>query len=87
MSGRIIEMRQALRKELERLETPGTWHHVTDQIGMFSFTGLTEEQVAKLQKDWHVYMTKNGRISMAGLNTHNVEYFAKAVDSVVRETQ
>lgn len=86
MSGRIIEMRSALRNKLEELGTPGTWNHLTDQIGMFSFTGLTEEQVAKLQKESHVYMTKNGRISMAGLNKNNVEYFAKAVDKVVRET-
>ncbi len=86
MSGRIIEMRKALRSKLEELGTPGEWQHITEQIGMFSFTGITEEQVQKLRDDWHVYMTKNGRISMAGLNTHNVEYFAKALDSVVRET-
>ncbi|KAG9242557.1 pyridoxal phosphate-dependent transferase [Calycina marina] len=87
MSGRIINMRKALRSKLEELGTPGTWNHITDQIGMFSFTGLSEKQVAELRESSHVYMTKNGRISMAGLNTHNVEYFAKAVDRVVRETQ
>ena len=87
MSGRIKEMRTALRNKLEELGTPGTWNHITDQIGMFSFTGLTEEQVLKLREDSHVYMTKNGRISMAGLNTNNVEYFAKAVDKAVRATQ
>lgn len=87
MSGRIIDMRKALRSKLEELGTPGTWNHITDQIGMFSFTGLTEKQVLKLREDSHVYMTKNGRISMAGLNTHNIDYFAKAVDKAVRETQ
>jgi aspartate aminotransferase len=87
MSGRIIEMRKALRSKLEELGTPGTWNHITDQIGMFSFTGLSEQQVLKLREDSHVYMTKNGRISMAGLNTHNIEYFAKAVDKAVRDTQ
>lgn len=86
MSGRIKEMRTALRSKLEELKTPGTWNHITDQIGMFSFTGLTEQQVLKIRSDAHVYMTKNGRISMAGLNTGNVEYFAKAMDKVVRET-
>jgi aspartate aminotransferase, cytoplasmic len=86
MSGRIKEMRKALRSKLEELGTPGTWNHITDQIGMFSFTGLTEAQVASLRVVSHVYMTKNGRISMAGLNTGNVEYFANAVDRVVRET-
>ena len=86
MSGRIKEMRTALRSKLEELKTPGTWNHITDQIGMFSFTGLTEQQVLTIRSDAHVYMTKNGRISMAGLNTGNVEYFARAVDKVVRET-
>ncbi|TPX09028.1 uncharacterized protein E0L32_001711 [Thyridium curvatum] len=86
MSGRIKDMRQALRSKLEALGTPGTWNHITDQIGMFSFTGLSEQQVLKLRDEFHVYMTKNGRISMAGLNTSNVDYFAKAVDKVVRET-
>ncbi|KAI1075739.1 putative aspartate aminotransferase [Whalleya microplaca] len=87
MSGRIISMRKALRQKLEELGTPGTWNHVTDQIGMFSFTGLSEPQVLRLRADFHIYMTKNGRISMAGLNTRNVEYVAKAFDKVVREVQ
>ena len=83
MSGRIMSMRKALRAKLEELGTPGTWNHITDQIGMFSFTGLTEQQVKRLRDEAHVYMTKNGRISMAGLNTKNIDYFAKAVHSVV----
>lgn len=87
MSGRIIDMRKALRQHLEKLQTPGTWNHITDQIGMFSFTGLSEQQVLKLREEAHVYMTKNGRISMAGLNTKNVEYVAKAIDKAVRDTQ
>lgn len=86
MAGRIIDMRKALRSKLEALGTPGTWNHITDQIGMFSYTGLSEKQVLELRDVAHVYMTKNGRISMAGLNTGNVEYFAAAVDKVVRET-
>ena len=91
MSGRIIEMRKALKSKLDEMGTPGmgkdgSWNHITDQIGMFSFTELNEDQVRRLREKFHVYMTKNGRISMAGLNTNNVEYFAKAVDSVVRET-
>ncbi|KAM5437777.1 Aspartate aminotransferase, cytoplasmic [Microsporum ferrugineum] len=86
MSGRIVEMRQGVRDRLEEKGTPGTWDHITNQIGMFSFTGLTEEQVHILREKWHIYMTKNGRISMAGLNIHNIDYFAEAVDAVVRET-
>ncbi|KAK4146543.1 pyridoxal phosphate-dependent transferase [Dichotomopilus funicola] len=87
MSGRIIDMRKKLRAKLEELQTPGGWNHITDQIGMFSFTGLSEPQVLKLRTDYHIYMTKNGRISMAGLNSRNVEYVAAAFDKVVREAQ
>ncbi|UNI21670.1 Aspartate transaminase [Purpureocillium takamizusanense] len=87
MSGRIITMRKELRSRLEALGTPGTWNHITDQIGMFSFTGLSETQVQKLRDEYHIYMTKNGRISMAGLNTNNIDHVANAIRKVVGETQ
>lgn len=86
MSGRIKEMRAALRYRLEELNgKKGSWKHITEQIGMFSYTGLTESQVLKLREGPHIYMTKNGRISMAGLNTGNLEYTAKAIAKVVEE--
>ena len=86
MAGRIIDMRKILREKLEQLNgEEGSWKHITDQIGMFSFTGLTEKQALKIREDAHVYMTKNGRISMAGLNTGNIDYTAKAIDKAVRE--
>ena len=44
VAARIIQTRKSLRAELERLGTPGTWNHITDQIGMFSYTGLTQKQ-------------------------------------------
>ncbi|KAG0097040.1 Aspartate aminotransferase, cytoplasmic [Podila epicladia] len=84
MANRIIDMRKALFEELTKLGTPGTWNHIVDQIGMFSFTGLKKSQVQVLKEKYHVYLTDNGRISMAGLNTKNVKYFAAAVDDVVR---
>lgn len=86
MSGRIKDMRKALRSKLEELGTPGQWNHITEQIGMFSFTGLNPTQVAKLQEVAHIYMTKNGRVSMAGINIHNVDYVAEAICKVVKET-
>lgn len=41
-------------------------------------------QVKVLKEKYHIYMTENGRISMAGLSSKNVDYFAEAIDSVVR---
>ena len=51
-------------------------------VGMFCFSGLTVEQVEKLKNVHHVYLTKDGRISMAGVTTGNVEYIAKAIVDV-----
>ena len=51
-----------------------------------SFTGLSPEQSQALVEKAHVYMTGNGRISMAGLNTHNIRYFAEQLDQAVRGT-
>lgn len=85
MSHRLSEMRSSLRQRLEEMETPGgDWSHITDQIGMFSFTGLSEAQVQELRHKWHIYMLSTGRISMAGLNTSNVTYVANAIDDVIR---
>ncbi|KAJ3011473.1 Aspartate aminotransferase, cytoplasmic [Thoreauomyces humboldtii] len=84
MANRIISMRTALFDILTELKTPGTWNHITDQIGMFCFTGLNVNQVKVLRSEYHIYLTDNGRISMAGLNQSNIRYFAEAVDHVVR---
>lgn len=43
MADRILAMRSELKARLEALKTPGTWNHITDQIGMFSFTGLNRK--------------------------------------------
>jgi len=84
MSVRIQDMRKELFDELARLETPGTWTHITSQIGMFSFTGLSPAQCKSMVEKHHVYMLGNGRISMAGVTTKNVKYMAQAIDDVVR---
>merc|ERR1712048_1427543 len=84
MSYRIQDMRKALYDELIKLGTPGSWTHITSQIGMFSFTGLTVAQSTAMLGKHHVYMLTNGRISMAGVTSGNVKYLAAAIDDVVR---
>lgn len=85
MAGRIIDMRKELHRLLtEELRTPGNWDHIVNQIGMFSFTGIQPEQSKALVEKSHIYLTGNGRISMAGLNSHNIRYFAGELDGVVR---
>ncbi|KAI6117676.1 aspartate amino-transferase [Pisolithus croceorrhizus] len=85
MAFRIISMREQLYKLLtEEFKTPGNWEHIIKQIGMFSFTGLNQQQSLALVEKAHIYLTNNGRISMAGLNTHNIRYVAECLDKVVR---
>ncbi|TCD60529.1 Aspartate aminotransferase, cytoplasmic [Steccherinum ochraceum] len=85
MANRIIAMRKELHRLLtEELKTPGNWDHIVNQIGMFSFTGINSEASKALTEQAHVYLTTNGRISMAGLNTKNIRYFAENLDKVVR---
>jgi len=84
MSDRILEMRKALKAEVDRLQTPGTWNHIMDQIGMFTYTGLNKEQVLYIRKKYAIYFLESGRISVAGLSSKNVRYFAEAMDDAVR---
>jgi len=83
MSGRIQKMRKMLRARVEQLKTPGTWNHITDQIGMFTFTGLSPTQCEAMIEKHHVYLLSSGRISMAGVASSNVDYIAKAINDVV----
>ncbi len=84
MSGRMTKARKMLRDELERLGGGGrTWNHVTDQIGMFCFTGLSTKEVNTLINKYHIYLTQDGRISISGVNPANVKYLAQSIISTV----
>lgn len=80
---RVIKMRKQLRARLEDLKTPGNWEHITNQIGMFSYTGLTNAQCLHLINHYHIHLMTNGRMAMVGLNTKNVNYVADAMNDAV----
>jgi aspartate aminotransferase len=82
MADRIIDMRAALKKAILAAGSTKDWSHVTDQIGMFCYTGLNKEQVGRLRDEFHVYITGDGRVSMAGVTTGNVDYIANAIHTV-----
>uniref|UniRef100_A0A8B9NMK5 Aspartate aminotransferase n=1 Tax=Accipiter nisus TaxID=211598 RepID=A0A8B9NMK5_9AVES len=87
MADRVLLMRSELRSRLESLGTPGTWNHITEQIGMFSFTGLNPKQVEYMIKEKHIYLMASGRINMCGLTTKNLDYVAKSIHEAVTKIQ
>lgn len=85
MAERIKKMRTLLRHHLEVThKSKKDWSHVTSQIGMFCFTGMTPEQVEKIMKERSVYLTRDGRVSVAGITSGNVEYLAEAMHYVTK---
>jgi aspartate aminotransferase, mitochondrial len=82
MADRIITMRALLKQNLEKLGSKHDWSHITSQIGMFAYTGLSPEQMDALAKEHSVYATKDGRISVAGITSENVGRLAEAIYKV-----
>jgi len=82
MSKRIQSMRVRLVKALKNVGSKHDWSHVTAQIGMFAFTGLSEDMCGRLTDEFFIFLTVNGRISIAGLNESNVDYVARAIHTV-----
>jgi len=81
MAQRINSMRGKLRKILD-LGSSRNWDHITRQIGMFAYSGMSKEEVEALREKHHIYCTLDGRISMAGVTSQNVEYIANAIHDV-----
>ena len=61
-----------------------SWEHLTQQTGMFCYTGLSAEEVEQLMKKHSVYLTKDERISVAAISSDNVAYVAKAIHDVTK---
>lgn len=83
MADRINGMRSTLKNLLVNdLGNKNNWDHITNQIGMFAFLGINPQQVEKLCNEHHVYLTKDGRISVAGITDHNVKHLAESLHKV-----
>ncbi|KAJ1141106.1 hypothetical protein NDU88_007441 [Pleurodeles waltl] len=87
MADRVLLMRAELESRLKALKTPGTWNHIVEQIGMFSYTGLNPKQVEYLIKEKHIYLMASGRINMCGLTTKNLEYVATSIHEAATKIQ
>lgn len=86
MAIRIKKMRKKLVAALADAGSTRDWSHISQQIGMFAFTGLDEHMCERLTAEFSIFLTSNGRISMAGLNESNLEYVANAIHVVSKDT-
>lgn len=84
MRDRIRQMRSALVAKIAAAGAEQDFSFVVRQRGMFSFTGLSAEQVERLKHEFGIYAVSSGRICLAALNSGNIDYVAKAIATVVK---
>jgi aromatic-amino-acid transaminase len=84
MRDRIKAMRKRLVDSIHARVPDANFGFVLQQRGMFSYTGLTREQVRVLREESSIYAIDTGRICVAALNSKNVDYVADAIAKVIR---
>ncbi|WP_239373956.1 amino acid aminotransferase [Snodgrassella gandavensis] len=84
MRDRIRAMRSRLYEVLQTKIPERDFSYFIKQRGMFSFTGLSPQQVTRLKSEFGVYLVENGRMCMAGLNSSNIEYVANVMAEVLK---
>lgn len=80
---RIREMRQALVTKLKEKASGKDFDFVIKQRGMFSYSGLTKEQVERLRSEFSIYAVDTGRICVAALNSRNIDAVVDAIAKVL----
>jgi len=82
MRMRMLEVRRALHTQLSALRPDRDFGFLLSQRGMFSYTGLSAQQVDRLREDHAVYLIRSGRLCVAGLTQANVGRVAQALAAV-----
>ena len=83
MRERIKVMRKLLVEKIRELRADFDFNFIIEQRGMFSYSGLTKEQVQRLREEYSIYAIDSGRICVAALNTKNIDYVAQAIAKVL----
>ncbi len=83
MRDRIKTMRRQLVEKIRAIRSDFDFSFVVQQRGMFSYSGLTKEQVRRLREEFSVYAIDSGRICVAALNSRNIDYVAQAIAKVL----
>ena len=80
---RIKAMRQKLVESLKAAGVKQDMSFITRQIGMFSYSGLSKEQMIRLRSEFGIYGTDTGRMCVAALNSKNIDYVCAAIAKVI----
>jgi aromatic-amino-acid transaminase len=80
---RIKQMRIALVEKLKAAGVKQDMSFITQQIGMFSYSGLTKDQMVRLRNEFGVYGTDTGRMCVAALNSKNIDYVCASIAKVL----
>jgi aspartate aminotransferase len=83
MRNRINSLRRETVAQLAKVCAQRDFSFIERQRGMFSYLGVTTEQVQKLRTQQHIYMMDDSRVNIAGLRSETIPYFAKAVAQVL----
>jgi aromatic-amino-acid transaminase len=83
MRTRIKAMRQKLVDGLKAAGIQQDMGFITQQIGMFSYSGLSKDQMVRLRNEFGVYGTDTGRMCVAALNSKNIDYVCQAIAKVM----
>ncbi len=84
MRVRLNGLRKLLVDKLAARKTRIDFSFIAKQRGLFSFLGISKEQVIRLREEFHVYMVESSRINIAGINHANVDYVADSIAAVLR---
>jgi aromatic-amino-acid transaminase len=83
MRVRIKAMRQKLVDGLKAAGVKADMRFITQQIGMFSYSGLSKDQMVRLRNEFGVYGTDTGRMCVAALNSKNIDYVCASIAKVL----
>jgi aromatic-amino-acid transaminase len=84
MRQRIKQMRQAMVEKLKAAGVNRDMSFIAQQVGMFSYSGLTKPQMERLRSEFSVYGTDTGRMCVAALNSKNIDYVCQAIAKVLQ---
>ena len=85
MRNRINDLRQTMAEKIAASSIQRDFSFLQRQSGMFSFLGISVEQVQRLRDEFSIYIVNSSRVNVASFNNANTDYFIEALATVLDE--